>query len=646
MKVINKPVLEQEVRATTNEKNFFSSMKHLFASSFSVLAEMMQNSRRAGASFVAFALDPVAKSLSITDDGVGVSDFQKLLAFCESGWDEQTMLSDTPFGMGFFSVFFACEKVTIRSAGLILTVCLDDIVNKRALLAAADIEPVLKGAVLNLQGVSDDLLAKTVSYGGGSTDPIKCLQMYKVVSELARGFPINVIFNSEVMARPHALAGLLGKTTRLGHIHMSHIHGDRNDGLDSTPDTYGLALYLQGLPIQTHGMLKPKVIVHLDSQVFTPVMPDRKSLYDAEKGMQLLGSEFRAIAVEFLVAMKASMDGKDFVTAYARDCRLNRVLHLLNDINVLPVSNFLWSLDQFTMESSERWGTRDCIDNVVTRADIASGNVKVWRNVPDDFDDDVNAIVLQKMLKRHGVLAFDGVLDAGHWLFAVTPSCHDFKVVVTPIEPKASSTIYIGDYGCTIQLVEAVKVRIASDVDPAFLLEETVVNDWIMVAEEDEETWETRNVICYVTSGSSSSSEAVAVLSNFRDENESYRDEWESAAGKEWRGAVACLCGVSLQNAVNMVIGDLSVNLSKEHAGQMVMLSPVSNWSDHHKSFGDPTITVIDLEDSKLWQRLSRKLAKGKSLKAADLKAAFKNAAGVRERTGGPVKMPKGVKPA
>ena len=49
-------VATQTVRATINERNLFVTMKQWFASSFSFLGETMQNSRRAGASFVKFDL--------------------------------------------------------------------------------------------------------------------------------------------------------------------------------------------------------------------------------------------------------------------------------------------------------------------------------------------------------------------------------------------------------------------------------------------------------------------------------------------------------------------------------------------------------------------------------------------------------------
>ena len=67
-------VATQTVRATINERNLFVTMKQWFASSFSFLGETMQNSRRAGASFVKFDLATPAEgelTLTITDDGCG-----------------------------------------------------------------------------------------------------------------------------------------------------------------------------------------------------------------------------------------------------------------------------------------------------------------------------------------------------------------------------------------------------------------------------------------------------------------------------------------------------------------------------------------------------------------------------------------------
>ena len=114
--VIN-PGEPQVLRAGVNEKNLFKTMKHIFSTSTTVLAEMMQNSRRAGATKVEFTIDAEARRITVTDDGCGLGDFNNLLQLCESGWNESVMLTDSPFGMGFFSVFFACDQVVVRSRG-------------------------------------------------------------------------------------------------------------------------------------------------------------------------------------------------------------------------------------------------------------------------------------------------------------------------------------------------------------------------------------------------------------------------------------------------------------------------------------------------------------------------------------------------
>ncbi len=114
------------IRAAINERNLFGTMGQWFASTYSFLGETMQNSRRAGATFVSYDVQHHAHGgvdLVISDDGAGIDDFQMLLQLAESGWsDESVLLTEKPFGMGLFSVFYACERVTFSSKGQTVTV--------------------------------------------------------------------------------------------------------------------------------------------------------------------------------------------------------------------------------------------------------------------------------------------------------------------------------------------------------------------------------------------------------------------------------------------------------------------------------------------------------------------------------------------
>ncbi len=80
-----------------------------------ILTELLQNSRRAGASCIAITADLHADQpiLTITDDGHGIADPSSILTLGRSDWSDDTRRREDPAGMGVFSL--AGRAVTIRS---------------------------------------------------------------------------------------------------------------------------------------------------------------------------------------------------------------------------------------------------------------------------------------------------------------------------------------------------------------------------------------------------------------------------------------------------------------------------------------------------------------------------------------------------
>lgn len=80
-----------------------------------VLAELIQNARRAGASKVAIQTVPTSEfgTLIVTDNGIGMDDPSVLLALGRSGWDDTISRREDPAGMGVFSL--AGRDIVIRS---------------------------------------------------------------------------------------------------------------------------------------------------------------------------------------------------------------------------------------------------------------------------------------------------------------------------------------------------------------------------------------------------------------------------------------------------------------------------------------------------------------------------------------------------
>lgn len=80
-----------------------------------VLAELIQNARRAGATAIRLRRTEAEDEtrLSISDDGIGIADPSVVLSLGRSGWDDQIARREDPAGMGVFSL--AGRHVIFRS---------------------------------------------------------------------------------------------------------------------------------------------------------------------------------------------------------------------------------------------------------------------------------------------------------------------------------------------------------------------------------------------------------------------------------------------------------------------------------------------------------------------------------------------------
>lgn len=108
------------MKISVNAEKTIQNFSSVLTDPTKVLSELIQNARRAGATRIEIemtqATDTEPSVFKIIDNGVGISDFNKLFTLSESGWSADNA-PECPFGMGFFSVFYAAEHVTIESCG-------------------------------------------------------------------------------------------------------------------------------------------------------------------------------------------------------------------------------------------------------------------------------------------------------------------------------------------------------------------------------------------------------------------------------------------------------------------------------------------------------------------------------------------------
>lgn len=624
---------EQSVVAGVNEKKLFSTMKHLFATSFSLVGELMQNARRSGATQILFNFDPEAKTLEVIDDGCGISDFGKLLALCDSGWDEKVTLADSPYGMGLFSLHFACSRATFRSNGLKLQTSLDDIVNKRQLVAVIDNDPVRLGTVLQLEGLTKDLLGKSIGPHFGRSTANASSRMEACIIELAMGFPIDVQFNGVSVPRPHALENLQTVLTPVGQVHIAHIMArdhDQNVRGDELDVVAGRALYLQGLPIQVKNEIYAQTVVHLDSQRFAAIMPDRKALYNAADQLEELRVTLRTLVQQFLVEQKASLPTETFVAKYWTACLRHDVPTLLNDIPLLP-RQIISTIETLAADSESRLGYLPRETEFISWKQILNGEFKVWRDVPSYLgnSEGEQAGALWRVMQLENVVEVDtSGLDKGHWIFEATPSAADFKVAITHSGIIASDSTYFDDNGVDVCLVKSAQVLVTSTTDPSFEIATAVDRGWILEEVGHDSSGEVTQFNCFVTESGSSWDFPGTLLSSYRDEHEVYREEWEDDARKSWRSVVAGLKGASLADQLAAALPDVRMSLGNHNLGQMALIYGAADGSDPTVQNVSPQMEIVDLNAPEFWLALANLLATAAGGSPEDLKMAFLTAAG------------------
>lgn len=101
-----------------------------FKDPLSFLDEDVQNAQRAKAENITITTDYFEKTLTIFNDGAVLEDPQKLFSIAESGWDYETVKSENPFGIGFFSNIVVSNLITIKTGDKYITFDVNNMLEK------------------------------------------------------------------------------------------------------------------------------------------------------------------------------------------------------------------------------------------------------------------------------------------------------------------------------------------------------------------------------------------------------------------------------------------------------------------------------------------------------------------------------------
>jgi len=425
-----------QIQVRINEEGTLRNQRYPFTDRFTLISELLQNARRAGATEIEINYDAASHILRVTDNGCGIADFQKLLSFNESGWNAATCAEERPFGVGFSKCLYATSRCIVASGRQSVDF------DTSAALAKAPIDVMqiaeadaITGTRIELHGVDlPDLAAR--------------------IETLCLGFPVPVLFNGKALQRRFAEAHLATMPSPMGTVHLT---GTR-DGKHS----HHTMVFLQGFCVLNTGysMLGPFNVVHLDSRQFMARLPDRDKLIDQDMQHKRIEAELKEGWRRILEVAKTQLPADRFVGIYYPAMRAWGHIDLLNDLDVLPRELFDAIVGYPIQDDASH---RDYVKSVTaapTREAIESGAVTI---VDLDWLGDDNAA--RWMLARardHLVFDWSG-LHADHWAQRHVRYLEEEAVEVEALCEQTRTVLEGRWIWPTVILCEAVRIKVGSE---------------------------------------------------------------------------------------------------------------------------------------------------------------------------------------
>ena len=418
-----------KIQVRINEEGALKNQRYAFTDRYTLLSELMQNARRAGASEVRIDYDRRARMLSVLDDGSGIDDFQTLLTFSESGWDSATRDEERPFGVGFSKCLYAATRCVVNSRGHQIDF---------------ETEAALMKHLIDVVSVRDQPGTSVVLYG------VELPELAQRIKRLCWGFPIPVVFNGKSIERPYAIDQMGFADTEIGQIHVA----GTVDGA-ATRDTL---VFLQGFCVLAplYCCENPNV-VHLDPRRFIARLPDRDKLIDEEEQRRHIEAAIAGLWRSALQAHKEELDAFVFADLFFAAARLWDAIDVFNDVPVLPreiCSRITGYPYRQGCDGADYLGK---LTQALTREAVEAGEVRLC---------DLEAPHAQNMAlwmfarARDFVIVRAFALDRQHWVRA---HVRDFSgsVVEVDVVSEEQRAAFDGRWiSCTVVLCEAYGIRV------------------------------------------------------------------------------------------------------------------------------------------------------------------------------------------
>ena len=466
-----------KIEVRFNEEGALRNQRFAFTDRFTLVTELLQNARRAGAQHIIVDHDADSGVLRVGDDGHGVEDFQKLLSFHESGWDEWTVVQEHPFGIGFTKCLYAATHIVVSSG------------TRRVEIDTA--------AALQREGFEVETVAQAIDGTLIELRGVQIADLPQRMELLCEGFPVDVVFNGKRLERRFAEDQLPFMPSPIGAVHVA---GNR-----SGKAARNNLVFLQGFCVKrplyySAGEIN---VVHLDPRQFMARLPDRDTLIDADEQLRRVEAQVKQAWRTVLEVARTQLGAAAFVDTYFDAMKQWGHLDLLNDMDVLPAALFE-RIVGYPIQAA--YGQRDYVEPLEvapSRQDIEEGRVTIvslgWPG-----GDNVGHWMLAK--HKQWLTAEAHILDPGHWLRPHVRYIEDQDAQIEVQSETARATLEGRWVWPLVIVCQSVRIRVGDHA--VVIVDEGVCHDGDILVPAGETT-----------------GEPVRQLSDFVDSNDRFRDD-------------------------------------------------------------------------------------------------------------------------
>ncbi|MBL5862116.1 ATP-binding protein [Serratia fonticola] len=382
----------------TNQERLIKNLKHAF-NPRSMLGELLQNARRAGASHI--DIEATNRSLMVTDDGSGIDDMQSLIHIGESGWDNELQQRENTFGMGVLSTLYFSDCIMVHSGTQRFSAATSEIINGKAIMVSS--EPQRLGTRIWLYGVKSPQPAISLP------DWVELELVY-----LCQAFPVRVSLNGKDLPRPLADPALVWRETPVGEVLI-----------DLRAPSAHQRFFLQGLPLAYPAYFHQNQMVRLHDDMLVR-LPDRQYLLDEEIDSPRIREAVNQAYRQALLDEKARLAPEEFIGRYGNTCLSSSNADLLNDIHFALCSWFRnWNIEPPGYSSAWEY---NFTNEIVTEEVIIKEGVWCTTNAASDSEEHLTETYI---CSRGGYLLQERRLDSNHWLKQLERSVAPDEVVIT-----------------------------------------------------------------------------------------------------------------------------------------------------------------------------------------------------------------------